>query len=327
MANIYPNSSTAQYCNWLLANSLIRLTAPRKVQVQNILTAANTGGYVAQLYYEEFVQYTNQWYYQYQQYLQGYQSAPMPTTYDALTTAWLAKVTSPAQQTIYAVDAFFKQLRADGNLLLDAFWLFAQDNQTNARVSLFNPGSFGITEHGTPVWTSNLGYTCNGSSMYLSTGFIPSSSGTYYTQNSAMIGTYTRNSVAGQSAASIGAYDGLHTCHLDPRTTTGVCIIDMNSATDASGASAGTQGVLNAIRTASNAVANYANGSSVFTATTSSTGSPSVELYVMAQNNTGTPVGFWNNQVAAAWAGSGAVNQTLFNSAVNLLMTNLGAHY
>ena len=120
--NIYPNTQCANFCTWLIANSNIRLTPARKIQVQNVQTAANTGGYVTQLYFESFVAYTNRFYQQYMQYITQYPAAPQPTSYDAMTIAWLAVVSSPSQQTIYSVDAFFKQLRADGNLLLDYFF-------------------------------------------------------------------------------------------------------------------------------------------------------------------------------------------------------------
>ena len=146
MANIYPNNNAALFGAWILANSNIRVTPARKIQIQTIITQAQTGGYVAQLYYSEFIAYTNQWYAQYLQY-NNQEPAIIPTTYDPLTTAWLAALgTAPAQQTIYSVDAFFRQLRADGNLLLDYFFLFAQDNQANARIDLINPTLYAVTE-------------------------------------------------------------------------------------------------------------------------------------------------------------------------------------
>jgi hypothetical protein len=162
MANIYPNSTASAFCAWILANSNIRVTTGRKIQIQNVQTAANTAGYVTQLYYEQFIAYTNQWYEQWLPYvaMQPYIAPPTVSTY---TTAWLAALPNvPTQATQYAVDAFFKQLVADGNMLLDYFFLFAQDNQPNNKISLINPTIYLITEHNTPTWTANLGYTGNG---------------------------------------------------------------------------------------------------------------------------------------------------------------------
>jgi hypothetical protein len=327
MANIYPNQTTGSFCTWLLANSLIRLTAPRKIQVQNVQSAANTGGYVTQLYFEEFVQYTNRFYQEWQQYINGQPITPMPSGYDALTTAWLTHVTSPAQQTIYAVDAFFKQLRADGNLAIDVLYLFAQDNQTNSNVSLFNPATYTALPVGTPTWNANLGYTTNGISSYINTEFNLATNGVNYTQNNAMITHYARNAVAGTTGVDWGSYDGTNIAEgFSNYTGYGVGGY-LNSLTVFNATDANTQGCFSYNRPSSSTVNVTVNGTQILSASDTATGLANDKCYIGCRNASGTAALFKAQQYTLWMAAAGSLNMVTLNSAINLLMTNIGAHY
>ena len=325
--NIYPNTQCAAYCAWILANSNIRVTSTRKVQIQTVQTAANTGGTVTQLYYEQFIAYTSQWYLQYQQYT-AMQPQPIPGSVDALTTAWLAALSiTPAQQTIYSVDAFFKQLRADGNLAIDCMYLFAQDNQTNANKSLFNTSTFTCAPTGSPVWTANNGYQCNGSSSYIKTGFTPSTSGTNYVTNSAMIGYYARNSIAAAASVDMAAYDGSYfTEGYSNYTATGMASY-INGTTGIANVNTNTQGLFVHNRNSSSNVQSWINGTMLTQGSSTATGKCTQQLYLGARNNNGTADAYTAQQYACAIIGAGSLNMVTLNSAVNLLMTNLGAHY
>ena len=251
----------------------------------------------------------------------------MPTAYDAATTAWLANVSSPAQETIYAVDAFFKQLRADGNLLLDYFFLFAQDQQANARISLVNSGSFVVTEHNSPVWTTNLGYTGNGTNIYLSTNYTDSSSSVNYTLNSGMYGCYLRNVVGAGAKVNMGAYNGTTGTLLATNLTGGVIEGLINNNSSFSAGAVGTQGLFSVVRTGSTTTNIYKNGTSVATNAGAATALVNYADYIMCFSSSGGATDYDTNQYTCAFKGSGAINMVTFNSAVNLLMTNLGAHY
>jgi len=325
--NIYPNTQCAAYCAWILANSNIRVTTARKIQIQTIQTAANTGGYVTQLYYEEFIAYTSQWYLQYQQYI-AQQPQPVPNSLDALTTAWLGALsTTPAQQTLYSVDAFFKQLRADGNLAIDCCYVFAQDNQANANISIINTTTFTAVPTGSPVWTANNGYTTNGSSNYIKTGFTPSTSGTNFTLNSATVAYYTRTNIGYQAGVDFGAYDGSN--FLESYSAyTGVGMGSyINGLAGLVTANSGTQGLFSHVRTNSTTVQQWINGTQLATGTKSSGALTTLQTYLGCRNDMGTPDTYATNQYSLLLIGSGSLNMVTLNSAVNLLMTNLGAHY
>ena len=324
---IYPNTACAAYCAWILANSNIRVTTARKIQIQTVQTAGNTGGYVTQLYYEEFVAYTSQWYLQYQQYVSLQPSNPISSSQDALTTAWLAVASSPAQQTIYSVDVFFKQLRNDGNLLLDYFYLFAQDQQVNAKINLINPSLYNITEVGTPTWTANAGYTGNGSTMYLQTNFIESANAVQATATSETIGTYMRQTVTAGSHYNIGAADSSNQTWLATAYGSGYMEGVLAHASGIVSSNLNTKGCFCLTKPSALVIQNWINGAMLGTTACTTGALVTKQDYVMAWNNNGAAQLFDTNQYAAAWKGSGAINQVLFNSAVNTLMTNLGAHY
>ena len=327
MANVYPNSTTGAFCKWLLANSLIRLTSPRKVQVLNVQTAATNGTTVTQLYFEEFCNYTNRFYWEWQQYIAGQPASPTSSGLDAMTTAWLAVATAPAQQTIYAVDVFFKQLRADANLQLDYFFLFAQDQQVNAKIDLINPTLYAITEHASPTWAANLGYTGNGSTMYLSVNFKDATNAVNYTTNNGMFGFYGRKVLTAAAIFDMGSYDGTNESNMRVNYTGGLTYFNVNTNNSQNVASSNTQGLMIAQRTASNLTTMWKNGLSAGTGATASNGMSTVIDNIMCSNQNGTPTSYNTNQYTIACKGSGAINMVTFNSAVNLLMTNLGAHY
>jgi hypothetical protein len=230
-------------------------------------------------------------------------------------------------QTIYSVDVFFKQLRADGNLAIDYLFLFAQDQQANARISLFNPTLYNATEHNTPTWTANQGYTGNGSNMYLSLNFIDNTNGVNFASNNASMGCYLRQSVGTTNKINFGTYAGNST-YISATFITGIFYANIQSSTyNSSIGSVGTQGLFTSVRTGSTATQQWVNGLQVKTGTDASTGLNNIQDYVLAGNNGGTPAYYDTNQNAMIYKGSGALKQNLLNSAINLLMTNLGAHY
>jgi hypothetical protein len=91
--------------------------------------------------------------------------------------------------------------------LLDALYIFATNNTTTANLNLVS-ASFGITQVGT-VTFADTGYTGDGSTGALNTGFVPAS-GINYLQNSASIGVYILTSRTGTSGnvTEIGSNNG-----------------------------------------------------------------------------------------------------------------------
>lgn len=119
---------------------------------------------------------------------------------DAATQALLDQATldgySPAHGTVLtALDTFITSLKTAGIWnLCDVLWLPATNGDSDfACYNLKNPASFKLTKVNSPTFTSLQGFTGNGSTAYLDTGFNPSLHGVNFTQNEAGMGIYIRN--------------------------------------------------------------------------------------------------------------------------------------
>lgn len=324
---IYPNYECYIFCQWLLNSEYQRFSSARVQLISLIRNAANAGTPVSLHNWNQFVSVTGIYWQPFQVYYKLQPIVTAGTTYDPLTTAWLATVASPSIQTIYAVDTFFKQLRNDGNLLLDYLFLFAQDIQANANISLINPALYSATPHNSPTWAANLGYTGNGSNMYLSSNFNVSTNSSHYQLNSSMYGYYGRLNTTAGTKSSMGASDAANAALFIPNTGTSTFVGYMNSAASFSTTNRPTQGLLVYQRTSATSVTFSINGSTSFIGTNASTALPTTTDFFLAANNNGPAAFFDTNQVTCAFRGNGAINMVLFNSAVNTLMLNLGAHY
>jgi hypothetical protein len=207
---------------------------------------------------------------------------------------------------------------------LDRLWIFAADNQQNAGVSIVNPASTQITETGSPTWTKDVGYTGNGSSIYLNTNYNPTSNGVNFVLNNACMGIYTSGADTLNNfnigAWSNSSYDGLS--YLNINGTNGQYGLNLNSGGNGDahsvGASTGLQVVTNA---ASSTNAQYLNGSLVSTNTSYPTILLNANLFVFCANEYGTPVDYSNATVGMVFTGSASINQLKLYNAWNTFLT------
>lgn len=113
--------------------------------------------------------------------------------FDTSAVAWQAAVIA-ASGTVSAT-----QLARVSNLIAcyktnsiwsirDRTWLRASENTTQANLDIVNLQT--STPHGTITFTAGQGYTSNGTTGYIDTGYIPSTAGGNLTLNSATIGAY-----------------------------------------------------------------------------------------------------------------------------------------
>ena len=247
----------------------------------------------------------------------------MPETY-----AYLSQLTTqPSALWTGALNNFIRQLIIDGNWqLLDRLWIFAADNQQNARVSIVNPTSTPVTEVGSPTWTKDVGYTGNGSSMYLNTNYNPTSNGVNFVLNNACMGIYTSGADT-LNNFNIGAwnnssFDGLS--YLNINGTNGQYGLNLNSGGNGDahsvGASTGLQVVTNA---ASGTNAQYFNGSLISTNTAYPTILLNADLFVFCANEYGTTDDYSNATVGMAFLGSGSINQLKLYNAWNTFLSTI----
>ena len=95
----------------------------------------------------------------------------------------------PSTKQLQYFSTIVTELKADGFWTLhDIFYLTYNDainGQAFARINWRNPSTFYLNPVNSPTWAVNVGYTLNGTTQYLDTGFNPATNGVAYTLNDA----------------------------------------------------------------------------------------------------------------------------------------------
>ncbi len=243
------------------------------------------------------------------------------------TLQWLSALsTPPTPTTISCVNQFIAQCKVDGNWqLLDRFWLFAQDNQTNARKCIRNPTSTDVTEINSITWTAFLGYTGNGTTMSINSNFTPSTNGVNYTLNNASFGLYNRTEGAlasyeiGVNGLALINYAAINVRWTDNKN---YWIIN-NNTTFANITVSTSIGLHQVNRTASNATNVNLNGAQVGTGSVASSSLSALPFYLFARNDNGSISGQSTRNISLAFIGSGSIDVLKMYNAVQTLATQL----
>ena len=237
---------------------------------------------------------------------------------------YFARITDPGSARKAILAELIDDLVADGLWAkLDAAWLLASDIAGNARVNL-KSSSYTLSENGGLTFTADQGYQGNGTTGYLSTGYTPSVNGSQFTQNSASMGGYVRNSRTTDQLWGLMGCDGNptgNTSYLYPKVASVGAIYSLTGGFVAT-AVTNAQGMWISSRTSSTARALYRNGSSITTSSATATGRPNREVLILASmQDNGTPAGYSGDQVSFAFIGSG------LTSAEQLLLTDRVMQY
>jgi hypothetical protein len=214
--------------------------------------------------------------------------------------------------------------------ILDGLYIIATNTTTTANLNLCGT-SYGLTAHGSPTFTADHGYTGNGSSAYLDTGFTPSGAGGNTSLDSATIGVYDlSNRAANGGSTEMGSGSGGPTSYtaLGVLGSTNTASVEVNGSTFPNVTGVGTSNGLTAIsRTSSSAFSLYKNASSTPVGSPSSTASASMPIlpyYILAMS--AGPTNFTSDQLSAAFFGGGVTGAQYLaiSNRINAYMTALG---
>lgn len=246
--------------------------------------------------------------------------------YSAEATALFARFTSdPGTTRKGHIDTLITALKTAGTWAkLDALYvLAAHDSQAACRNWITN--SYNLTPNNSPTFTTDRGYTGNGSNMTLSTGFIPSSaSSPKYVQNSATLGAWTLSNltalneyVIGSSTSVVAGFNPRSSSANAPRGVVNysVSLSNWNSNTTSVGLGTIT-------RTASNLTTYYQGTTAKGTSAQAPNGVPAVEIILLGFNSTAS-----NHQIAVGFIGSGFTSTEVTDTynALNTYLTAVGA--
>lgn len=247
-------------------------------------------------------------------------------------TTFLARTSGLSGTESTAYTAMICGMVTDGTWsLLDALYIFATNTTTTANLNLIST-SFGLTKTGTVTFTADQGYTGNGTTGFLDTGFVPSIAGGNFQRNSASIGAYVLNNrLSGANYAEFGT-DGTGNNTFDtaflPWYTDNNSYWDVNGNAATAAAAVTVRGSWIITRTGSTARARYLNGAANTSSSASSTGLATLSVLILAEREgtSGAASAFSADQLSAAFVGGGltATQAGQIAARINAYMTALG---
>lgn len=322
-----PNLTTYSFCNFVQLQITKRLTAARLALVLQIQAAALAASYVSENDWNNFILATEDYYKTWTENIAFNPNAVL----DADTIAFASILTTPLTATrLELINDLVVQLKADGNWTkLDRLWIHTTEAQDQAVVSLVNPSSTKITEHNSPTWAPNVGYTGNGTNMYLDTNYNPNTDGINYILNDAMLGSYIRSNQLSDNAAVIGVTDASsYRSAIYPRYTTNTFFSQLNTAAAnlISYSNNNSLGFFSVTRTASNLQTGYINGISKATNSGASTTVANYKINILSNSYAGTAAEFTLRTIGLSLIGAGTINQLKLYNAIQTFMTAIGAN-
>lgn len=185
---------------------------------------------------------------------------------------------------------------------LDVFWATASATTQLSGLNWKDPNSFALTAVNSPTFVADRGYTGDGSTSYLTTGFNISSSG-LLSQNNAHAGIWMRTTPdAAINRLSLGA---INTNGIQVGSNNVGSAILSRAFAAASDVQTGVPLLGHVVASRSGATAGtvWKNGVLLASPVTASAAPPSTTVYLLARNNNGTADSFSNGQIAAAHIG------------------------
>lgn len=160
--------------------------------------------------------------------------------------------------------------------LLDCLWFMDAADSQAAAINWINPATFTLTNVGSMSFIADRGFTGNGSSSYLNTGYVPSTAGLGLALNDAHYSGWSLTAAAAGSANRIIGNVASTTGRslILPRNTGDLVTGLVNGSSGTTISNASTQGHFLANRAASNATTIYKDGASIGTTADASNSLP-----------------------------------------------------
>ncbi len=213
---------------------------------------------------------------------------------------------------------------------LDVLYLTAAADAQVARQNWI-ADIYNLTAVNSPTHTADRGYTGNGSSAYLDTGFNATTASTpKFVQNSAHVSAWNRTVRAGADTSIMGARQST-TNYIDlvPRVAAGSFIGRLNSGPiGLAVVNANSNGHFVVNRSGATALTGYRNGASITTSTTASSAPPNANVVLLARSLAGSsPDAYSSDQIASASIGASLshAEAAAFYAAINTYLTAIGA--
>lgn len=256
---------------------------------------------------------------------------PAVPAYEAETIALLSRFTTQPTPSTRAdrINDLIVALKTAGVWSkLDALYVMAAHDAQAAQRNWI-ADQYNLTAVSSPTFTADRGYTGNGTSSYLGTGFVPTTAGGLYALNDAHVSVWSRTSTQ-TNTVEIGARDasGNNQVFLQVRAATNRTVSRINQDV-AFGDAAATDGSGHFLLTRRGATESelYRNGVSSLDSASASDAMPGREILLGALNTAGVAGLFSPKQLAGASIGGGIsdAEALAFHAALNTYLTAVGA--
>jgi Glycosyl hydrolase family 30 beta sandwich domain len=218
-------------------------------------------------------------------------------------TDLVARMTNaPSAGRQNAISRLIAQLKRSGVWSqLDALYVLCSHDEQAALLNWVG-GSFNLTRTG-GTFTAGYGWTGDGISGFLDTGFNPATASTpKFVRDSASFGIVTHAHAFGEGSNIFGAFDGTNGCQIATRNSPNTTRIRINqgTATDITGSLTG-QGVFGVNRSGASATQLYVDGEHITSGTAASV-APISANFAIGRLSASIYSGV--SPVAAAWIGA-----------------------
>lgn len=259
-------------------------------------------------------------------------ASALGVTFDVAYAAVLARgsalgytLPTPAQQI--KQNAYVLALKAAGIwALLDVLYVFATNGDSNfATLNWKAPTLFKCAKVNSPTFTANQGFTGNGTTSYLSTGWVPSVNGVNYVLNDASFGLWINTEQAAGNDIVCGCDNGVTADYLIcERLADGQPQSVINSALSQTAPVSTSLGFWGVNRTAAAVTGIFKNGVLLAAGVPLSSARTNREIFIGGRNNSGVFGNGTTKQFSNFWAGASLNGLELANyNAWNTYFTSL----
>lgn len=239
--------------------------------------------------------------------------------------------TSLSDEHTERIDVFVTMLKDSLSIsslgdYFDFMYLMANETEEVAARNLIKR-SHDLTQVNDVAFTVFEGFTGDGSADYLNTNYNPTSDKVNVAQNDVSYGIYSRTGRAASNSAYSGANDGV-ALMVNLFRATNTARFRLNSGADFSLiANTSSQGFFIGNRNASDDIDGYKNYTLSSQGTIASTGMPNLNMFLLAYNNSGTPLGYDAVQLSFAYLGEGLTDTEVrqITNSVEFYMDAIGA--
>jgi hypothetical protein len=254
-----------------------------------------------------------------------------PSLYETESLALFARMTyAPSDARKDLMDSLIKYLKTDTIWSeTDIMYMFATTDTGQANYN-WKSSNYNIVASGStiPTFTTEKGFTSNGTTGYLKTNWIPSTNAVYYTVNDGSYSVYSQDNI-GENLFVLGANNTTtNFMHLNPRTTVNNIDGRINQDTVKNRSNSNSQGFFTVSRGSSSGYDIYRNGALLYNISSVSSALPTVQLSILGNNYNGTTTSFTTRQISFVRVGAklSSYRQNILHRRIEWYLNRISAY-